>query len=134
MQKMYTYYYYYVWCTYKHTYLRTCKYHSSTPHTLPPSHPHTPSHPPTLTPPPPRWIEACIEEEIPQSTELEEALRNGVILCKLGHYYAPEVVPLRRIYDIQETKYRVSGVCMCGGGGGGGESVCLCDIQETSTA
>lgn len=57
-----------------------------------------------------KWIEACIEEEIPQSTELEEALRNGVILCKLGHYYAPEVVPLRRIYDIQETKYRAKGL------------------------
>ena len=56
----------------------------------------------------PRWIEACIEEELPPTTELEEALRNGVILCKLGHYYAPEVLPIRRIYDLNETKYKVS--------------------------
>ncbi len=59
---------------------------------------------------PPRWIETCVEEELPPTTELEEALRNGVILCKLGHYYAPEVVPLRKVYDMDEAKYRVSRV------------------------
>ena len=53
-------------------------------------------------------MEACIEEELPLTTELEQALRNGVILCKLGHYCAPEVVPLRKIYDLDESKYRVS--------------------------
>ena len=55
----------------------------------------------------PRWIEACIEDELPPTTELEQALRNGVILCRLGHYYAPEVLPLKRIYDLDEAKYRV---------------------------
>ena len=54
-----------------------------------------------------RWIEACIEDELPPTTELEQALRNGVILCRLGHYYAPEVIPLRRIYDFDESKYKV---------------------------
>ena len=54
-----------------------------------------------------RWIEACIEDELPPTTELEEALRNGVILCRLGHYYCPELLPLRRIYDLEQTKYRV---------------------------
>ncbi len=63
--------------------------------------------PPSL---PPRWIETCVEEELPPTTELEEALRNGVILCKLGHYYAPDVVPLRKVYDMDESKYRVSRV------------------------
>ena len=56
----------------------------------------------------PRWIEACIEDELPPTTELEQALRNGVILCRLGHYYAPDIIPLRRIYDLDEAKYRVS--------------------------
>lgn len=55
-----------------------------------------------------RWIESCTEEELPATTDLEQALRNGVILCKLGHYYAPEVLPLRRIYDLDEVKYQVS--------------------------
>lgn len=54
-----------------------------------------------------RWIEACIEDELPTTTELEEALRNGVILCHLGHFYAPEILPLRKIYDRDQAKYRV---------------------------
>ena len=28
-------------------------------------------------------------------------------MCKLGHYYAPEVLPIRRIYDLDESKYKV---------------------------
>ena len=40
-----------------------------------------------------RWIEVCIEDELPPTTELEEALRNGVILGRLGNYYAPEILP-----------------------------------------
>lgn len=57
-----------------------------------------------------KWIEACIEEELPPTTDLEQALRNGVILCKLGHYYAPEVLPKKRIYDLDEAKYKVRGL------------------------
>lgn len=49
-----------------------------------------------------------MEEELPPTTDLEQALRNGVILCKLGHYYAPEVLPLKRIYDLDESKYKVN--------------------------
>lgn len=44
---------------------------------------------------------------MPPTTELEQALRNGVILCRLGHYYAPTVIPIRRIYDFDEAKYKV---------------------------
>ena len=53
-------------------------------------------------------MEGCIGEELPPTTELEQALRNGVILCKLGHYCDPEALPLRKIYDLDESKYRVS--------------------------
>ena len=55
-----------------------------------------------------RWIEACIEEELPITTELEENLQNGVILAKLGHFFAPKVVPIRRIYDKDLTRFKVS--------------------------
>lgn len=58
-----------------------------------------------------RWIEACIEEELPLTTELEEALRTGVILCKLGHWYAPEKLPMKKIYDLNGTRFKVSEVC-----------------------
>ncbi len=54
-----------------------------------------------------RWIETCVEEDLPPTTELEQALRNGVILCKLGHYCAPDVIPYKKIYDLDESRYRV---------------------------
>ena len=63
-------------------------------------------------------MEACLEDELPPSTELEQGLRNGVILARLSHFYAPDVVPVRKIYDIDEAKYRVCAhrklsVCAC---------------------
>uniref|UniRef100_A0A8D0A3G0 IQ motif containing GTPase activating protein 1 n=1 Tax=Sander lucioperca TaxID=283035 RepID=A0A8D0A3G0_SANLU len=37
-----------------------------------------------------RWMEACLDEELPPTTELEEGLRNGVYLAKLGNFFAPK--------------------------------------------
>jgi Ras GTPase-activating-like protein IQGAP1 len=54
-----------------------------------------------------RWIQACINEELPATTELEQGLRNGVFLAKLGHFLAPQVVPLKKIYDRDQTRYQV---------------------------
>ncbi|XP_012941932.1 ras GTPase-activating-like protein IQGAP1 isoform X2 [Aplysia californica] len=56
------------------------------------------------------WIEACINEELPTSTELEEGLRNGVYLAKLGHFFAPSVAPLKKIYDKEQTRYNSRGL------------------------
>jgi len=53
------------------------------------------------------WIEACIGEEIAASTELEEALRNGVILAKLAHFITPDRVPLHKVYDKDLSRYIV---------------------------
>ncbi|KFQ97542.1 Ras GTPase-activating-like IQGAP2, partial [Nipponia nippon] len=39
-----------------------------------------------------RWMEVCLEEELPPTTELEEGLRNGVYLAKLAKFFAPNVV------------------------------------------
>lgn len=39
--------------------------------------------------------------------ELEESLRNGVLLAKLGHCFAPAVVPLKKIYDAEQLRYQV---------------------------
>jgi len=55
-----------------------------------------------------RWIEACIGEEIPATVELEEGLRNGVVLAKLAHFITPEKVPLRKVYDKDLSRYNVS--------------------------
>nr|XP_014128396.1 ras GTPase-activating-like protein IQGAP3 [Zonotrichia albicollis] len=57
-----------------------------------------------------RWMEACLGEELPPPTELEETLRNGVLLAKLGHCFAPAVVPLKKIYDPEQTRYKTAGL------------------------
>ncbi|CAC5411023.1 IQGAP1 [Mytilus coruscus] len=56
------------------------------------------------------WIQACINEELPPTTELEEGLRNGVYLAKLGHFLAPKFVPIKRIYDREQTRYQARGL------------------------
>lgn len=63
-------------------------------------------------PAPYRWMEACLDEELPPTTELEEGLRNGVYLAKLGHFFAPRTVSLKKIYDREQTRYRVSSVSL----------------------
>ncbi|EMP31324.1 Ras GTPase-activating-like protein IQGAP2 [Chelonia mydas] len=55
-------------------------------------------------------MEACLNEELASPTELEESLRNGVILAKLGHCFAPDVVPLKKIYDREQMRYKATGL------------------------
>ncbi|KAM3918670.1 ras GTPase-activating-like protein IQGAP3 [Leptodactylus fuscus] len=57
-----------------------------------------------------RWMESCLNEELPPPTELEESLRNGVILAKLGNFFAPEIVPLKKIYDGDQLRYKAAGL------------------------
>uniref|UniRef100_A0A672HTJ4 IQ motif containing GTPase activating protein 1 n=1 Tax=Salarias fasciatus TaxID=181472 RepID=A0A672HTJ4_SALFA len=54
-----------------------------------------------------RWMEACLDEELPPTTELEEGLRNGVYLAKLGNFFAPQTVSLKKIYDREQTRYKL---------------------------
>uniref|UniRef100_A0A8B9SFL7 IQ motif containing GTPase activating protein 3 n=1 Tax=Apteryx owenii TaxID=8824 RepID=A0A8B9SFL7_APTOW len=57
-----------------------------------------------------RWMEACLHEELAPPTELEESLRNGVVLAKLGHCFAPDLVPLKKIYDREQLRYKATGL------------------------
>uniref|UniRef100_U3FCJ3 Ras GTPase-activating-like protein IQGAP1 n=1 Tax=Micrurus fulvius TaxID=8637 RepID=U3FCJ3_MICFL len=57
-----------------------------------------------------RWMEACLNEELPPTTELEEGLRNGVHLAKLGNFFSPKVVSLKKIYDREQTRYKATGL------------------------
>ncbi|XP_061451888.1 ras GTPase-activating-like protein IQGAP1 isoform X2 [Rhineura floridana] len=57
-----------------------------------------------------RWMEACLNEELPPTTELEEGLRNGVYLAKLGNFFSPRVVSLKKIYDREQTRYKATGL------------------------
>ncbi|XP_042339153.1 ras GTPase-activating-like protein IQGAP3, partial [Plectropomus leopardus] len=55
-------------------------------------------------------MEACLGEGLPAPTELEEALRNGVLLAKLGHRFAPKAVPVKKIYDPEQLRYKAMGL------------------------
>ncbi|XP_040187964.1 ras GTPase-activating-like protein IQGAP3 [Rana temporaria] len=57
-----------------------------------------------------RWMESCLNEDLPPPTELEESLRNGVTLAKLGNFFSPELVPLKKIYDIDQLRYKGAGL------------------------
>ncbi|XP_069078694.1 ras GTPase-activating-like protein IQGAP1 isoform X2 [Pleurodeles waltl] len=56
------------------------------------------------------WMEACLNEDLPPTTELEEGLRNGVYLAKLGNFFSPKVVSLKKIYDREQTRYNATGL------------------------
>ncbi|XP_015122620.1 ras GTPase-activating-like protein IQGAP1 [Diachasma alloeum] len=57
-----------------------------------------------------KWMEACLKEELPPTTELEENLRNGVYLAKLAHFMEPGKLPLSKIYDIEQRRYSIAGL------------------------
>lgn len=57
-----------------------------------------------------RWIEACLKTILPPVMELEDCLRNGVLLAKLGNFVAPSTVPLSCIYDRDEKRYKTAGL------------------------
>lgn len=54
-----------------------------------------------------RWMEACLEESLPPTTELEEGLRNGVYLGKLANFFNPKLVSAKKIYDRDQARYKV---------------------------
>ncbi|OWR44686.1 ras GTPase-activating protein IQGAP1 [Danaus plexippus plexippus] len=56
------------------------------------------------------WMEACLREELPAAVEFEENLRNGVYLAKLGNFIAPDLLPLTKIYDIDQRRYKMMGL------------------------
>ncbi|XP_034547372.1 ras GTPase-activating-like protein IQGAP2 [Notolabrus celidotus] len=57
-----------------------------------------------------RWMEACLDEDLPPTTELEEGLRNGVYLGKLSNFFAPKMVSEKRIYDRDQSRYKGRGL------------------------
>lgn len=57
-----------------------------------------------------RWLEACLKTTLPPVVELEDRLRNGVLLAKLGNFIAPATVPVSCIYDRDERRYKTAGL------------------------
>jgi hypothetical protein len=42
---------------------------------------------------------------MPPAIEMENTLRNGVVIGKLAHFFAPRVVPLKQLYDVDLAVY-----------------------------
>lgn len=57
-----------------------------------------------------RWIESCIDEELPDVGTLEEELRHGVFLAKLACFFSPQTITMKKIYDRDLIRYRSSGL------------------------
>ena len=55
-------------------------------------------------------MEAVLNETLPSSTDLEENLRNGVLLAKIAHLVCPKNVPKTRIYDYEQWRYKRLGL------------------------
>jgi Ras GTPase-activating-like protein IQGAP2/3 len=51
-------------------------------------------------------MESCLGEEIPPIVQLEECMRNGVILARLARVFAPDLVP--RIFEAAKLQFRHS--------------------------
>ncbi|GMT29242.1 hypothetical protein PFISCL1PPCAC_20539, partial [Pristionchus fissidentatus] len=57
------------------------------------------------------WLRECLQESddsdlIPPVTELETTIANGVLLARLGNAFAPETVPMGKIFDQDQSRYR----------------------------
>lgn len=52
------------------------------------------------------WIEGCLKKSIPAVVDLEEGLRNGVVLAELARTFMPALVP--RIFDAPKLQFRHS--------------------------
>ena len=46
------------------------------------------------------------------ATELEDALQNGVLLCRLGIKLLPDDPMWKKVYDIDQTKFKVCGTVL----------------------
>eukprot|EP00051_Salpingoeca_urceolata_P027446 m.481504 g.481504 ORF g.481504 m.481504 type:complete len:1546 (+) comp22194_c0_seq1:411-5048(+) len=57
-----------------------------------------------------KWLEACLESELPAASVMEEALRNGVILARLAIFFAPDTVKEKHVYDMDEEVFRERGL------------------------
>ena len=52
-------------------------------------------------------MESVLSEELPSALELEEYLQNGVLLCKLAMKLLPDEPMWKKVYDLDQSKFKV---------------------------
>ena len=50
---------------------------------------------------------------LPPATELESALQNGVVLCRLGMKLIPNDPLWNKVFDLDESRYKVRVYVLC---------------------
>jgi len=55
-----------------------------------------------------RWVESVIQEPLPDAQQWEYSLCNGICLCKLGSKLLPDFPIWKKIYDIDQTRFKVN--------------------------
>ena len=57
-----------------------------------------------------RWIETVLEKTLPEVTTFEANIRNGVVLAQLATYFSPDIVNVRKIFDVDESRFVQNGL------------------------
>ena len=57
---------------------------------------------------PHRWMAVVLGIDLPRLTEFESSLCNGVFLCGLGEAVLPSDAMWTKVYDRDQTKFKVS--------------------------
>ena len=52
-------------------------------------------------------METLLNEELPSVLELEDYLQNGVILCKISMKLLPDEPMWKKVYDLDQSKFKV---------------------------
>ncbi|KHN84799.1 Ras GTPase-activating-like protein IQGAP1 [Toxocara canis] len=56
------------------------------------------------------WLVECLKTgDVPEEIQLEANLSNGVLLARLANFFAPDMVPLSRIFDVDQSRYKKEG-------------------------
>jgi hypothetical protein len=55
-----------------------------------------------------QWMETVMKTSLPSVEELEERLRNGVMLVHLGKIFLPSDPLWSKAYDLDESRYKVT--------------------------
>ncbi|VDN92655.1 unnamed protein product [Brugia pahangi] len=60
------------------------------------------------------WLKECLQlDNIANEMEFEHNLSNGVLLARLAHTFAPHIVPLSKIFDIDQNYFNTNGQICC---------------------
>uniref|UniRef100_F1KR99 Ras GTPase-activating-like protein n=1 Tax=Ascaris suum TaxID=6253 RepID=F1KR99_ASCSU len=56
------------------------------------------------------WLVECLQTaDVPEEVQLEANLSNGVLLARLANSFAPDIAPISKIFDFDQSRYKKEG-------------------------